>query len=40
MTDHLSGKELFISAGAIRKPLSIYVFTYYPLVLKEDPDYC
>ena len=32
LTDHLSGKELFIrfTASAFRKPLSIYVFSYFP----------
>ena len=32
MTDHLSGKELFIrfTASAFRKLLSIYVFSYFP----------
>ena len=32
LNDHLSGKELFIrfTTSAFRKPLSIYVFSYFP----------
>ena len=50
MNDHLFGKELFIlfTASAFRKPLSVYVFSYFPFGFKGRvwdlivtvPDHC
>ena len=50
MNDHLSGKELFIrfTAPAFRKPLSFYVFSYFPFgfegrmwdLIVSVPDHC
>ena len=50
LNDHLFGKELFIrfTASAFRKPLAVYVFSYFPFgfegrmwdLVVSAPDHC